>query len=175
MVLWLRRHPEMPGTRIADGMALGLVPGLAIGRLGCYSVGEHLGGNTDFFLAVHYLGGDTREGPIAVGAHIHNTALYEFLLLWPLFGLMLWLRKRGAPGGVLVGTFTLWYGVQRFLTDFLKGLRQDERGPHRRSMGVPGHDPGRSVAPPTSPPPNSSDNLTQFFGRSTHHSTNECS
>lgn len=117
---WLRRHPEVAGLRLADGVVLGLAPGLAIGRIGCYSVGEHLGGTTSFPLAVHYLGGVTREGPIPVGAHIHDTALYELLLLLPLIALMLWLRRRGVGPGWLVATFLLWYGVQRFLTDFLR-------------------------------------------------------
>lgn len=126
--LWLRKHREISGWRVADGMGLGLTVGLAIGRLGCYSVGEHLGGETDFFLAVHYLGGATREGPIAEGVSIHNTALYEFLLLWPLFGLLLWMRKRGAPRGALISTFVLWYGVQRFLTDFLRTYDKTQMG-----------------------------------------------
>ncbi len=121
VVLWfLRRHPEMPGLLLADGVVLGLAPGVAIGRIGCYSVGEHLGGTTSFPLAVHYLGGVTREGPIPIGAHIHNTALYELLLLLPLIGLMFWMRRRGTSPGWLTVTFLLWYGVQRFLTDFLR-------------------------------------------------------
>jgi phosphatidylglycerol:prolipoprotein diacylglycerol transferase len=117
---WLRRHRGVPGLLLADGVVLGLAVGLAIGRIGCYSVGEHLGGTTSFPLAVHYLGGVTREGPIPIGAHIHNTALYEILLLLPLIGLMSWLRHRRVDPGWLTVTFLLWYGVQRFLTDFLR-------------------------------------------------------
>ncbi|HZD79471.1 MAG TPA: prolipoprotein diacylglyceryl transferase family protein [Actinomycetota bacterium] len=117
---WLRRHRDVPGLTLADGVVLGLAPGLAIGRIGCYSVGEHLGGSTSFPLAVHYLGGVTREGPIAIGAHIHNTALYEILLLLPLIALLFWLRHRGVGPGWLTVTFLLWYGVQRFCTDFLR-------------------------------------------------------
>jgi len=117
---WLRRHPEVPGLVLCDGVVLGLAPGLAVGRIGCYSVWEHLGGTTTFPLAVHYLGGITREGPIPIGAHIHNTALYELLLLLPLIGLLFWLRRRGVQPGWLTATFLLWYGVQRFLTDFLR-------------------------------------------------------
>jgi phosphatidylglycerol:prolipoprotein diacylglycerol transferase len=105
---------------LADGVVLGLAPGLAIGRIGCYSVGEHLGGETTFPLAVHYLGGATREGPIRIGTHIHNTALYEALLLLPLIALLFFLLRRGVPPGWLTATFLLWYGVQRFSTDFLR-------------------------------------------------------
>ncbi|MGZ4130382.1 MAG: prolipoprotein diacylglyceryl transferase [Actinomycetota bacterium] len=117
---WLRRHPEVDGLALSDGVVLGLAVGLAIGRIGCYSVGEHFGGTTTFSLAVHYLGGPTREGPIPVGAHIHNTALYEILLLILLIELLSWMRRRRVVAGAATVTFLLWYGVQRFSTDFLR-------------------------------------------------------
>lgn len=117
---WLRRHPEVPGRALVDGIVLGLAPGLAIGRLGCVAVGEHLGGPTSFFLGWRYLGGETREGPLAPGAVVHNTAIYEILLLLPLVALLAWIARRGAPEGWLTATFLLWYGVQRFATDFLR-------------------------------------------------------
>jgi phosphatidylglycerol---prolipoprotein diacylglyceryl transferase len=117
---WLRNHPDVDGLALSDGIVLGLAVGLAIGRIGCYSVGEHLGGTTTFPLAVHYLGGPTREGPIPIGAHIHNTALYEMLLLMPLIALLFWMRRRHVATGWATVTFLLWYGVQRFCTDFLR-------------------------------------------------------
>lgn len=125
IVCWLRRHPDVPGPTVADGIVLGLVPGLMIGRIGCYAVGEHLGHTTTFFLGVKYLGGVTREGPIAVGSVIHNTALYEIILLAPLAALLFALARRNAAAGVITATFLLWYGTQRFLTDFLRAY--DER------------------------------------------------
>ncbi len=120
IVWWLRRHPDVPGWTLSDGIVLGLVPGLMIGRIGCYAVGEHLGTTTDFFLGVKYLGGETREGPIEVGSVIHNTALYEFVLLAPLAVLLFALARRRAPRGMITATFLIWYGIQRFATDFLR-------------------------------------------------------
>jgi phosphatidylglycerol---prolipoprotein diacylglyceryl transferase len=128
VIWWLRRNPDVPGLMVADGMVLGLSIGMAIGRIGCYSVGEHLGGETNFFLAVHYLGGVTREGPIRVGAHIHNTALYEALLLLPLIALLFWMRRRAVPAGWMTVTFLLWYGVQRFSTDFFRAYDKTKWG-----------------------------------------------
>lgn len=117
-----RRWSRLTRWRALDGYALGLTIGLAIGRVGCYSVGEHLGGATSFFLGTEYRGGSTREGPPAVGEVIHNTALYELIHLLVLFGL-LWLllrpRSEGTPG-TAIGIFCLWYGVARFSTDFLR-------------------------------------------------------
>ncbi len=118
----LRRLVPDDRWRLADGMILGLTVGLAIGRIGCYSVGEHLGGTTSFFLGVRYLGGATREGPLVVGQTYHNTALYEFLHLLALAGILWWLlfRRRRVPAGFGLGLFCVWYGIARFTTDTLR-------------------------------------------------------
>jgi phosphatidylglycerol:prolipoprotein diacylglycerol transferase len=122
VIVWFsRRHPEMPGLVVSDGVVFGLAPGLAIGRLGCMAVGEHLGGETSFPLAWKYLGGETREPiPGGVGTVVHNTAMYELFLMLPLIGLLWWMERRKLEPGWLTVTFLLWYGVQRFLTDFLR-------------------------------------------------------
>jgi prolipoprotein diacylglyceryltransferase len=38
----------------------------------------------------------------------------------PLIGLLWWMERRKLEPGWLTVTFLLWYGVQRFLTDFLR-------------------------------------------------------
>ncbi|HEX8581378.1 MAG TPA: prolipoprotein diacylglyceryl transferase [Acidimicrobiales bacterium] len=116
--------------RMLDGYAFGLTVGLALGRVGCYAVGEHLGGTpTSFFLATRYEGGDTRE-PAVIGEAVHNTALYEILFLVPL-AVVLWLvlrRRPEAAPATAVGVFVLWYGVARFLTDFLRAYDEETLG-----------------------------------------------
>jgi phosphatidylglycerol:prolipoprotein diacylglycerol transferase len=119
----LRRWPATLRTQIVDRLAAGLALGVAIGRMGCYAVGEHLGDPTGFVLATRYLGGGTREGPIAVGVAVHNTALYETLHLLPLTGLLVWILRRSpwrSQAGVSLAVFCLWYGTARFATDFLR-------------------------------------------------------
>ena len=130
VIVWFtRRHPEMPGLVVSDGIVFGLAPGLAIGRLGCIAVGEHLGTATTFPLAWKYLGGETRE-PIdgGVGAVIHNTAMYELFLLLPLVALLWYLQRRRVQPGWLTATFLLWYGTQRFFTDFLRAYDETVAG-----------------------------------------------
>jgi phosphatidylglycerol:prolipoprotein diacylglycerol transferase len=126
-----RRWTKARRWRVLDGYALGLTIGLAFGRVGCYSVGEHFGGTTTFFLGTRYEGGSTREGPPEIGEVIHHTALYEMLHLLVLFGLLLWLltRRRPAPApGTGIGVFCLWYGVARFGTDFLRAYDETVLG-----------------------------------------------
>ena len=123
-----RRWSRATRWRMLDAMAIGLAVGLAFGRVGCYSVGEHLGGPTSFFLGTRYDGGSTREGPLEVGQVIHNTALYEGLSLLVLSALLWWiLRQKPVPGSV-IGWFCLWYGVSRFSTDFLRAYDETVLG-----------------------------------------------
>jgi phosphatidylglycerol:prolipoprotein diacylglycerol transferase len=103
-----------------DGYAYGLTLGLAFGRVGCTSVGEHFGWQSDFFLAVDYRGGATPREPAVIGQTFHNTAIYELVYLLVLFALLsLLIRRRPAPGTVM-GVFCLFYGTARFLSDFLR-------------------------------------------------------
>jgi phosphatidylglycerol---prolipoprotein diacylglyceryl transferase len=128
---FFRRWTRLQRWRVLDGYALGLTLGLAIGRIGCYAVGEHFGRVSDFFLATRYDGGEVREPtlgdtPLVVGTTFHNTALYEFLYLMVLFvalgALVLAARRRGreVPAGTIVGVFTVYYGVARWLSDSLR-------------------------------------------------------
>lgn len=123
--LLTRRWPPGQRWQLLDGACIGLAIGQAIGRLGCVAVGEHLGGPTDFFLGMHYLGGTTIEGPLTVGVTYHNTAIYEILWLLPIIGLMLWLDRRNARAGMIAAVFAMGYGLCRFGTDFLRTY--DER------------------------------------------------
>jgi phosphatidylglycerol:prolipoprotein diacylglycerol transferase len=108
-----------------DGYAYGLTIGLAFGRVGCTSVGEHFGSTSSWFGAVEYQGGTVREDflgdkPLVIGETFHNTAIYELVYLLVLFGLLtLLIRRRPSPGTVM-GVFCLYYGVARFLSDFLR-------------------------------------------------------
>ena len=128
---FFRRWTRLLRWRVLDGYTLGLSVGLALGRVGCYSVGEHFGRPTDFFLASRYDGGDVREPmlgdvPLVPGTTFHNTSLYEFIYMMVLFavlgGLVLRARRGGreVTPGTLVGVFVLYYGVARFLSDSLR-------------------------------------------------------
>jgi phosphatidylglycerol:prolipoprotein diacylglycerol transferase len=107
-VLWFRAK-RVPFRDYADAFALGVAPGWGIARLGCFSVHDHPGVLTDFFLAVRF-----PDGPR------HDLGLYEAILLLAL-GALLWaLHRRGALTGKLLPLLGVIYGVGRFLLDFLR-------------------------------------------------------
>jgi phosphatidylglycerol:prolipoprotein diacylglycerol transferase len=93
----------------ADAFALGMAPGWGVARIGCFTVHDHPGVRTDFFLAVRF-----PDGPR------HDLGLYEAILLLSI-GALLWaLHRRGALRGRLLAVLALLYGVGRFLLDFLR-------------------------------------------------------
>lgn len=135
-----RKWHRLLRWRMLDGYALGLTIGLAFGRIGCTSVGEHFGNPSKFLLAVRYDGGSTREPlyqhatasnpvhghhlPIALvkGMTFHNTSIYELIFLLVLFAGLWWLlhRKPAVAAGTGVGVFCLYYGLARGSSDFLR-------------------------------------------------------
>ncbi len=136
-----RKWHRLLRWRMLDGYAMGLTIGLAFGRIGCTSVGEHFGNPSKFLLAVRYDGGTTREPtlyqhatasnsvhghrlPITLvkGMTFHNTSIYELIFLLVLFA-GLWLilhRKPAVAAGTGVGIFCLYYGLARGASDFLR-------------------------------------------------------
>jgi len=93
----------------ADSFALGIAPGWAIARLGCFSVHDHPGVLTNFFLAVQFPGGAR-----------HDLGLYDALVLFGLTLLVYGLARRKLLTGRLLAVLALGYGVARFALDFLR-------------------------------------------------------
>lgn len=93
----------------ADAFALGMAPGWGVARVGCFTVHDHPGVKTDFFLAVRF-----PDGPR------HDLGLYEAIVLFSIGGLLYLLHRRGALRGRLLAVLAATYGVARFLLDFLR-------------------------------------------------------
>ncbi|HMJ78289.1 MAG TPA: prolipoprotein diacylglyceryl transferase family protein [Iamia sp.] len=120
-----RKWPRGQRWIVIDGFALGLCAGLALGRLGCLSVGEHFGKPSTSWLAVRYDGGETREQmlgtePLTIGRTFHHAALYELLGLIVLFIALAIVARRSPTPGTVMGTFCIAYGSGRFMLDSLR-------------------------------------------------------
>ena len=112
-----------------DGYAYGLTIGLAIGRIGCYSVGEHFGRLSSFALAVRYdgrvgAGADARRRPAAGRQRLPpDRALRADVPAGALRGVHVAAahphppRRAPAPS---MAIFCAYYGVARFLSDSLR-------------------------------------------------------
>ncbi|HEY8525217.1 MAG TPA: prolipoprotein diacylglyceryl transferase family protein [Acidimicrobiales bacterium] len=136
---FFRRWTRLQRWRVLDGFSLGLAIGLALGRVGCFAVGEHFGRPSEFALATRLDGGEVREPalgdvPLRAGTSFHNTSLYECAYLLVIFTVLFALawrarrREREVRPGTLVGLFLVGYGVTRFLSDTLRV--NDERVLH---------------------------------------------
>jgi phosphatidylglycerol:prolipoprotein diacylglycerol transferase len=87
--------------------------GLGLGRLGNFINGELLGRPTDLPWAMIFPGG----GPIPR----HPTQLYESFAEGVLLFTIMWsLRKKPFKDGMMIAFFLLFYGVLRFMIEFLK-------------------------------------------------------
>ncbi|MBU1445836.1 prolipoprotein diacylglyceryl transferase [Patescibacteria group bacterium] len=101
--------------KTVDTMAPGIALGLAIGRIGAYLMGDHIGSRTTFFLGSYY-NGDLRHEPslyLSINAFIMFIAL---MLIAP------FVRKKE---GVLAYLMIVWYSVARFVLDFTRAADID--------------------------------------------------
>lgn len=96
--------------KTADVIVPGLALAIAIGRIGDYLSGTHIGARTKFFLGSYY-NGDLR----------HEPSLYliinAFILFIVLSLVKPFVRKKE---GVLAYIFVIWYAVARFVLDFTR-------------------------------------------------------
>jgi phosphatidylglycerol---prolipoprotein diacylglyceryl transferase len=107
-LVWFRRR-RVAFAGYADAVALGIAPGWGVARVGCFTVHDHPGVRSHFFLAVNMPGGPR-----------HDLGLDEAIVLFAL-GALLWaLHRRGALRGRLLPLLALLYGAARFCLDFLR-------------------------------------------------------
>lgn len=96
-----------------DHIAYAFPLGYGIGRIGCFLIHDHPGTLSHFVLAVRYPGGAR-----------HDLGLYLSISGWLAFIVFVCLKKikpkNGWPKGFFTAAFFLWYGLSRFLLDFLR-------------------------------------------------------
>jgi phosphatidylglycerol:prolipoprotein diacylglycerol transferase len=130
---------------MADVAALSLALGYAIGRLGCFLVGDDYGRPTDLPWGVAFpvglpptTAGDLRQMfgvdipasiPDSELLRVHPTQLYETFSCLIIWGIGLWLFRRQARNGERPGLTTLvvlsLLAVERFLVEILRA--KDDR------------------------------------------------
>ncbi len=122
--LYTRRH-KIPQLSAADAIALGVPPGLLLGRIANFINAELWGRPTELPWGVIFPGQAAQYCPQIVGACArHPSQLYEafleglvllIVLLW-----MVWRRDAFKRPGLICGTFLAGYGLSRFAVEFVR-------------------------------------------------------
>ncbi|MFK7836250.1 MAG: prolipoprotein diacylglyceryl transferase [Sulfitobacter sp.] len=119
-----KRH-GIPTISAGDLVALGLAPGLLLGRIANFINAELWGRPTDLPWGVVFPTQAAQYCPEVLGACArHPSQLYEALLEGlVLGGLLIWMAwRRGAfaQRGLMIGTFLAGYGAARFAVEFVR-------------------------------------------------------
>jgi phosphatidylglycerol---prolipoprotein diacylglyceryl transferase len=130
------RARKLPLATMYDATAPALAIAYAVGRIGCFLVGDDYGRYTDGPLGIAFpqgappsTAGILRSMGETVPAHIpdaavvtvHPTQLYEIGLALIMFGILWRLgTNRGFRAGQLFAVYMMLYGVERFLIEFVR-------------------------------------------------------
>jgi phosphatidylglycerol:prolipoprotein diacylglycerol transferase len=113
--LWVLRRARVPIVPVLAASTPALAIGHAIGRIGCFLVGDDYGKPTDLPWGVAF-----PEGRPPVDVPVHPTQLYETLLLLPLAWFLIRWRRQGVPDNVVLGRYFVLAGSIRFTIEFVR-------------------------------------------------------
>ena len=98
--LWMMRRRHLAWIAGLSAATPGLAAGHAIGRVGCFLVGDDYGRPSDLPWAVAF-----PEGLPPSDIPVHPTQLYETAALVPVALILMRWRRRGVPDQVVVGRY----------------------------------------------------------------------
>ena len=112
---WMLRRRRIPWIAGLAAAAPALAIGHAIGRVGCFLVGDDYGGPTTLPWGVAF-----PEGLPPTDVPVHPTQLYEAALLVPIaWALMRW-RRHGVADRVVLARYFILAGALRFAIEFVR-------------------------------------------------------
>jgi phosphatidylglycerol:prolipoprotein diacylglycerol transferase len=137
LLSWLViRWRKQTFLRVADGAAVGIAAGYAIGRTGCWAVGDDYGRAWNGPLAVSFPRGAPASTVANMNAEFHAnlpaslspdtvvsvypTQLLEVLLGLVMFWILWRLRKHEHGAGWLFGMYCVLAGIERFIVEFFR-------------------------------------------------------
>jgi phosphatidylglycerol:prolipoprotein diacylglycerol transferase len=136
-VLLAMRRRRLPAWPTADAASLGLALGYAVGRLGCFLVGDDYGRPSDVPWAVAFRDGLPPTTPGVLRSEygitpppetitpdgyvtVHPTQIYETLGSLAIWGIGMWLLARRPRQGVVALVVLSLLAVERFLVETLR-------------------------------------------------------
>lgn len=121
-IIYLSRKEKLQWLRVHDYVACCVPFGLFFGRLANFVNHELWGAPTNVTWAVRFpelIGGMTVLGPPRHPSQIYE-AILEGILLFAILAWMFWKTQSRYEPGKLVGAFTFFYGLFRFLIEFVR-------------------------------------------------------
>jgi phosphatidylglycerol:prolipoprotein diacylglycerol transferase len=129
---------------VADAAAPALAIGYALGRIGCFLVGDDYGRPTNSWIGIAFPKGSpptTAESLRQFGAHVdpsiapdqvlrvHPTQLYESASAFVMFAILMYASKRPHAKGRIFGLFLVLMGIERFLVEIVRAKDDRFLGP----------------------------------------------
>jgi phosphatidylglycerol:prolipoprotein diacylglycerol transferase len=141
-VLWVARRRRLDAWSLADAAAPALALGYAVGRIGCFLVGDDFGMPTELPWGVKFPAGVPAPTTAGLMRHeygavvpaeipdteliaVHPTQLYETLAAGLIWWVGVWLLRRGARRGTTTVVVLSLLAVERFLVEFVRA--KDDR------------------------------------------------
>jgi len=137
---WLVWRNRADFLTVADAAAPALSFGYALGRIGCFLVGDDYGRPTDAWYGIAFPKGappttahSLREFGVKIDPSIpgdtvlrvHPTQLYETGAALIMFAVLMWLNRRPHRRGLAWSLFLILLGVERFLVEIVRA--KDDR------------------------------------------------
>lgn len=113
--LWMLRRRRVPIVGALAAATPALAVGHAIGRLGCFMVGDDYGRPSDVPWAVAF-----PEGRPPTSVPVHPTQLYESLVLAVIGWALIRWRRQGVADPVVLGRYFILAGSTRFAIEFIR-------------------------------------------------------
>lgn len=147
LVVWEIRRQKLPLPRMADAVAPALALAYAVGRVGCFMVGDDWGRPTDSWVGIAFPRGAPptrvdiieRDFGIAVDpalverygqiVPVHPTQLYEVGMSTLIFFLLWKLRRQPRAAGWLFMLWLVLAGLERFIVEFFRAKDDRFLGP----------------------------------------------
>jgi phosphatidylglycerol:prolipoprotein diacylglycerol transferase len=113
--LFMLRRYRVPLIAGLAAATPALAVGHAIGRIGCFFVGDDYGRPSDLPWAVAF-----PEGLPPTAVPVHPTQLYETFALLPLAALLIRWRRNGVADRIVFARYLMLAGTIRFLIEFVR-------------------------------------------------------
>ena len=141
ILIWRKRVDYLTA---ADATAPALAIGYAIGRIGCFLVGDDYGRPTNAWYGIAFPKGSPPTTALELrnfGVHVdpsipgdqvlkvHPTQIYESLAAFTMFAILMWLNRRPHPKGRVWGVFLILLGIERFLVEIVRAKDDRFLGP----------------------------------------------